>query len=393
MRPRVMLAWEGGAGRGHAVSLARIAQALGEHCTFDAAMCRLEHASVLEPHCELVFQGAGYITSLERRPGPARTSAATWADHLGDIGFSDPDLLIRQIRWWLAVFQARASTAVVADFAPCATLAAHVAGLTTIVTGTGYLAPPAGLDEFPVFLPEYAERHHDEPLLLDAVNTALAAFGTAPLSRFSDIYCCNLPVIQTIAAMDPFVANRTEPYLPPIDRSMPRSLGGGDEIFIYFSTDERDDLPLLTAIESLGAKVRLFMSNIPDGLAERMTATGVKVERAPMPFEDIARRSRMTVNAGQHGSLCAALGMGLPQLAIPRHLEHLYHARRAADLGSARVLSRAERDPAAIRAAILEVYESPSMGETARELSASLAPDLAGPLDAMLRDRLVPLLA
>jgi len=57
-RPRVLLAWEGGAGRGHVVTLKVIAQALGDDVICDAALCRMDHAIELEAYCDSVFPGA-----------------------------------------------------------------------------------------------------------------------------------------------------------------------------------------------------------------------------------------------------------------------------------------------------------------------------------------------
>ena len=69
-------------------------------------------------------------------------------------------------------------------------------------------------------------------------------------------------------------------------------------------------------------------------MAEDLTRRGVHVERSPVPVDLIARRSRLMVNAAQHGTLCLGLAAGLPQVSVPQDLEKQYHAEAAELLGA-----------------------------------------------------------
>ena len=53
-----------------------------------------------------------------------------------------------------------------------------------------------------------------------------------------------------------------------------------------------------------------------DGLAT-LTAKGVKVQKPPYLLDLIRHRSRILVNAGQHGTLCFGMMAGLPQMGLP----------------------------------------------------------------------------
>ena len=124
---RVLLAWEGGAGRGHIVTLKTIAEALGPGFVYDAALCRMDYAAEIAPLCELVFPGAWLGFNPARRRAAGNPGTATWADFLGDLGFADPARLIAQIDWWLTTIAARQSSLMVGDFSPIAMLAASPA--------------------------------------------------------------------------------------------------------------------------------------------------------------------------------------------------------------------------------------------------------------------------
>ena len=387
-----MLAWEGGAGRGHISTLRTIARALDGVAVCDAAVNSMLHAAELAPHCDLVFPGSAFGIDKSRRTRGGGESICSWADHLGDLGFGDVEFLIARIGWWIEAIRARAATLVVADFAPLATLAARILGLRAAVIGTGYLAPPAGLERFPILVPALSVPHYDEAQLLASVNAALAHYGTASLARFSDIYQCHLSLPQTIAALDPYAGQRDVPYLPPVDADTPLA-GDGDEIFGYFSTDEPRDLALMEALRRLGPLLRLHMPGLSPDQIEILTTAGVTVVHGPVPLADIAARSRLCLNAGQHGTLTMAMAVGLPQFAIPRHLEHAYHAEKGSNLGCVDRITRLERDPAVIQARIMTTYEGEAMRHRARTIADDYRDQLCGPVRDILRHRLLPLLA
>jgi UDP:flavonoid glycosyltransferase YjiC (YdhE family) len=389
---RVLLAWEGGAGRGHIVTLKTIAEALGDGFVYDAALCRMDHAAEIEPLCERVFPSAYLGFDDRRRRAAGNPGTASWADFLGDLGFADHNRLIRQIEWWLKTIEARQSSLMVGDFSPIAMLAARVAGIPVAAVGTGYSTPPPGMAEFPILLAEHQTRIYPESELVEAVNTALRHFGQPQIVQFSDIYRGVTAMPRTIAALDPYTPWRQQPLLPPLNEALPRGGPAGDEIFIYFSTRERDDPVLMEAIGGLGLPTRLYMPAIANDLAERLTASGVNVERSPVPIEAIAARSRLMLHAGQHGSLCMALGLGLPQIAFPQHLEHLYHARRAAELGTVSIVQRHERDMDAIRRTIRDMHADDGRLVRARALADDLYPSLFGNIAKLVQDRLLPLL-
>lgn len=393
MGRRILLAWEGGAGRGHLVTLRIMAEALGPSHIFEAALCRMDHAAELRHTCQLVFPGAPLYEFRKARLQAGGPGCATWAEFLGDLTFSQPDRLALQLDWWVELIRTRGYDLVIGDFAPLSMLAARILNIPNVCVGTGYSVPPPGMDEFPVLLPAYARCIYDEATLLANVNAALERHGAAPLARFSDIYAASIQVPRTIAQLDPYDGRRRVGLLPPLNDSIPRATGAGQEVFCYFSTREQEDAELMAALERLDMPVRGFFPGMAEAMKARLAKAGIVIETTPVPPDLLGQRSRVVLHAGQHGTLCMALGLGLPQLAITQHLEHLFHARRAEQLGTVRVSMRQQWDADTIVRAIGELYESSHMARAAFDLSDRLRADLFGDIAGLLRQRLASVLA
>ena len=393
MTKRILLAWEGGAGRGHVVTLRVMAEALGPQHHYEAALCRMDHAAELSAVCGEVYPSAGLYLHAAARKALGWPRTASWADFLGDLVFAFPERLKVQFDWWIEVLRSRRIDLVIADFAPISMLAARALGIPSVCVGTGYSAPPPGMKSFPILLPEYTTLVHDEAALLANANATLAPFNLEPLGSFSDIYRASVSMPRTIRQLDPYDGLRTSPLLPPLNEALPRGAGAGDEIFVYFSTAETAYAPLVDALCGLDLPVRAYLPCADPQLLDRLRQAGVMVEPAPLPVEQIAARSRLMLNAGQHGSLCMGLGLGIPQLTLPQHLEHLYHARRAFDLGVAEIVPYRSWGAEQIIAVTRKMYFDPDRAARSKALAESLYPDLFGDIARLVRDRVEPLLA
>lgn len=391
-RPRILLAWEAGAGRGHIMTLRSVAEALGDACIYDASLCVMDHAAEIAPLCELAFPGARLFIDPAVRSAPDAPQTATWGEFLGDTGFRSGDFLTQQIRWWQDVLTARCTDLVVADYAPCALLAANSMGIPAVVAGTGYAIPPLGLERFPVFLPEYASCLYDEQETLAIVNAAAGPLGVPPLARLSDIYRRSQELVRTLDLLDPYGGQRSQAHIPPVADFAPPTETPGDEIFLYFSTSELQDAAVVEAITTLGLPVRAFCPNLAPDMAAKLRAGGVMLEPRPVPVDLIAARSRLMVHSGQHGILSLGLAAGLPHVAIPQHLEQLFHARRCEEAGVATVMTRQNRSAEQLRTAIHHGYHSDAMRQTARTLAKALEPQFRVDAQAVIQKRIWPLL-
>lgn len=387
---RALMACEGGAGRGHVVTLRSAAQALQNKFVFDAALCRLEYASEISSYCEAVYQGAYLPYDATPRSGPDSVRTATWGEFMGDIGFRDPTFLATQIGWWRETMRTRRISLVVADYAPCALLAARSWGIPCVGIGTGYGLPPPSLKQFPILLPEYETKLYDEREMVDAVNQAGGPLGVPHIEHLPQVYQCDEQLHRSFPMLDPYWEHRTAAPVPPVADFAKSVAQDGDEVFIYFSTTERDCAPLMDAIAALDTPARMFMPNIDDALAARLSAAGVIIERQPVAVDDIARRTRLLLNGGQHGIISLGLAAGLPQVCFPQHLEQLYSARQVEGANAGVTMGRTATT-ADILAAVNAAYHDEGLTQNARLAAGQVRPLLAQDADAIISARLADL--
>lgn len=368
-----LLAWEGGRGRGHVVPLRTVAEAVRDRFEFDAALCRLDFKDELAEFCEPV-QGPWLPFSGDFRQSQGNPPAATWGEILGDIGFRRPEILRESIGWWQGVMRECEISLLIADNAPCALLAARGLGIPSVAIGAGYWLPPSNMETFPVLLPRYSTRIYDEAETVDIINSVVSEFGIPKLERLSEVYAASDQLVFTLEMLDPYAKWRTQPFLPPIMGGTPEPASGGDEIFVYFSSTERDDSGLMEAIGQLGALVRAFIPGLDDAQAENLTRRGVQVERSAVPVDLVARRSRLLVNAAQHGTLCMGLAAGLPHVSVPQHTEQEFNAAAVQHHGVLVSLDQADRSAERFRSIVLDAYEDAAMARRARDLADELRP-------------------
>ncbi len=370
-----MLAWEGGAGRGHVVTLARVARALAGYVPCDAALGWMDHAGEIAPWCEAVFPGVKLPYNKQARKDRAAPPSASWAEWLFDCGFADGAKVAARVAWWLEILALRQTTLVIGDYAPCALMAARISGIPALAIGTGYAIPPAGLKSFPVFLPEYSVREVDEAALAATISAALAPLGLPPLAHLPDVYARSGEIVRTLELLDPYRGQRSGSYLPPVADYSGMAGDQGDTAFCYFSTTELAHEGLVEALATCGLPLRGFLPGAPDGVRERLAASGMRIETAPVAISEIAASARMLCNSGQHGMVCLGLAAGIPQVCLPQHLEQLYVARQAEARGVARVVWPKGTPSEAIREAMVATWHDSAARSAARDLARMLAPD------------------
>ncbi len=388
--PRVLLAWECGGGRGHVLTLKRVAESLGAPRYIDASLHRMEHADLLSGVCSEVFPGAGYRYDDSERKARGGAPAATFGEFLADLGFRDPAILSERFRWWQDVIKAQRAGLLIGDFSPCAQLAGRSLGIPVVGIGIGYHQPPAHLAEFPVLLPQFSTRVFDEQEMVDAINEAGGPLGIPRITHLAEIHAGADQIICCPDILDPYASERGRPNLPPI-AEIPDAVDGpgGDEIFAYFSTTELENENLVEALETLGLPLRIYAAAAPDGVRERLAgADHLTIERAAIPINLVAQRSRVIIYAAQTNTCAMALSAGLVHVAFPQHLEQRFTAFRAREAGVLTELSAHGMSAADIRAAITEAYHARGMRDRAKDLARRLRPQFEGDLNQLIRQRL-----
>jgi UDP:flavonoid glycosyltransferase YjiC (YdhE family) len=383
-----LLAWEGGAGRNHVITLKAVAEAISDRFRFYGVLCRTRHAGEIEPICEAVWRGPRLEQNIDKRRLAGNPLTATWGEYLGDAGFLDAELLAHRIGWWRDLMGKLDISLVIADSAPCAMLAARSLGIATVSVGVGYLNPPWEMERFPVIAEGEPTFMHDEADMVEAVNRAGAGLGVPKITYLPEIYRSDEHLVLTPAFLDPYRDIRHHPHLPPTTQIASGNGGGGDEVFVYFSTEETRTPAIVDGMLDAAVPLRIFAPGADEAALERMRSAGAIVEPAALPAELIASRSRFVLHAGQHGTTCLTLGSGLPHVALPQFLEQHFNARKIEQAGVATMLTRKQWTAQGVADAIRSAYEDKGMAARAVELASELRPFFSQNLTRLIRRRL-----
>ena len=361
-RPRVLLAWEYGAGFGHSMRLARIARTLGPR--FDAVLAAPDGAPAPDATS---FRDA---VSVERpqhfaqeRRLPGRRRIASYADVLERLGFADAAFVAARVGLWERVMAHVRPDAVVADYAPALLLAAR-GRVPTIAVGNGYTLPPAELARYPIWL-QGAPRV-DQDVMLDAVNRGLDRAGRDALGTIPAIFRADRSRCMTLPVLDPFGRGGGE--LCGVEGAG-HEAGGGDEVFAYLSDARRDRVgAVLEALRASGRRAIVVAPGLADSAASLATER-IEVRSDMMGHEEIARRANMLVHGGGHDMMAFGALLGVPQVCFVLDLEKLLHARRLEQRGVCAMVPGT--DASRLSEAIARASEaSPAARELAVELKS-----------------------
>lgn len=200
----VLLAWELGLNRGHINQLLELARQLTDR-GHRVALCLKERPDDLAELPWPVYQ-----TPL---PEPSElpvmdTPMLNFGGMLKYRGYENTDLLGRMIDRWLELFRETGADRVVADHAPTALLASHIAGLPAFPLGVGFHNPP-DTRPMPAFRwwmpsPPRVRLREAERYVLDSVNTIAARHGAAPFEQLSALLRGQVRLLRTIPELDDY---------------------------------------------------------------------------------------------------------------------------------------------------------------------------------------------
>jgi UDP:flavonoid glycosyltransferase YjiC (YdhE family) len=140
---------------------------------------------------------------------------------------------------------------------------------------------------------------------------------------------------------------------------------------------------MLDFLRQLKVPARLYVANADAAMLARFRATGAIVEERPVAPSDIARRSRVLVHAGNHGTMCLGIRAGIPQVSVPQQLEQMFNARRLERAGAGRTVGWLGRTGELYARHVLGLYEEAGAHERALRLAHATASDFAGDARAL----------
>ena len=315
----ILLGWELGGNRGHAVRLAGVARLLRGHGhRISYALQRIDGLGPADAAGDPVWQAPLTPRLLAGGRPSAEGSPTSMGDILARLGMAEPGIVTAMMRAWHGLLDQLRPDVVLGDFAPFLLTAAR-GRVPTVALGIGFSQPPAGLARFPQLMD--LPPSSDQEATLDGVNAGLAAAGCAPLAGLPEVFAADRLALEGFAELDPYAASRALPLARPVPSDLPAAGGGGDEIFVYGPERFDERSPLWNGLAAAGVPVRVHVSRSSAALADKLAGLGFAVEPEPLPFERIVERSRLLVSHGGHGFVSSGLAAGLPQVVCHYDLE------------------------------------------------------------------------
>ena len=359
----VLIGWELGANRGHAVRLHQLGVALrkaGHEVSF--AVQRIDALSVQEAGGSPVWQAPltpRLLISGSRYGGHATTGMA---DILARLGFDDSGIVTAMINGWQRLIAAIRPDVVIAEYAPFLLLAAR-GQLPSIAVGTAFSQPPATLAQLPQLVDGPAV---DQAQLVATINRGLDNGGKPPLDALSNIFGADAMIPYSFTELDPYAADRCDVMASPVAADFAARVGSGEEVFVYAPERIAVDAPLWRGLAASGLPIRVHPQRAPLVLLETLAGHGFAVEPEPLDFATIAERSRMVVSHGGNGFACAAIAAGLPQVVCHHDLEKLANGLAVAREGLGGHVSLTNLDPARFGADLAALYRDEALAKRCR---------------------------
>jgi UDP:flavonoid glycosyltransferase YjiC (YdhE family) len=162
---------------------------------------------------------------------------------------------------------------------------------------------------------------------------------------------------------------------PPSERPSYLDEPGDPWVLVSISSQMQDDVPIAeAALDGLGTQpVRVLLTLGPDHTPAELGVVpqNTRVEQV-ISHSAVLERARLLVSHAGHGSVMKALWYGCPMVLVPWGRDQPGVAARAAALGVAEVVPRAEASPTAIGEAMTRVLDDDGMREKAEQHAARL---------------------
>jgi UDP:flavonoid glycosyltransferase YjiC (YdhE family) len=271
---------------------------------------------------------------------------------LASQGYADREALTKLINSWLDIFRETTPSAVVADFAPGAMLAARVAALPQAAVALGYEMPPPTRPLPPIqpWQPSSSERMAGvETSLLETVNDVLIRFSATPLRALGELFAGKWTVLSTFPELDHYGHRPGANYVGPIYSAPP------DSIEVHWPQTHRPRLlaylrpitgglrAVLAAMSALGTTIAC----VPGLRGQSQIANDAcQVHSRALRLEHLLPEATLLVTNGNLTTTTRALLQGVPVLALPNFMEQHLAAWRVASLGAALIADKTRSEPA-----------------------------------------------
>ncbi len=331
----ILIVWELGGNLGHLARLHLTAQALAEkNIKITFAVRNYADAAPW-----LAARGWACV------PAP-RTASHGWdsatpvghADWFLCEGFEKAGQVQALVHAWAAVIDSLKPDAILLDFAPAATYAAHYLQVPYLISSVGFCAPPY-VDKAACFRPweplSVQQAQAADERLKPVFGTLRTLLGPHAAADLHALYPPPLVRLCTFAEMDHF-ADRTpgavySGVLWDDSASLPCvewSGGGRKKVFCYLNGPAHHVAPLLEILKKHHHDAVVVAPHLPPNIAADYAGAHLQVFAQPVSVKALLPWADLTVTHGGVGLVAQSLCAGVPLLLLSQHAEQALLARR-----------------------------------------------------------------
>lgn len=264
--------------------------------------------------------------------------------------FSSVDELAMHVRAWRSLFELVRPDLVLFEHSPTALIAARDYSFKKVLVGNGFSIPPLPHTADSPFAPfmttsrtldVQAALRADDAVLLQVINLALNRIGARPLGALPDIYAqADAQFLMTLPALDQFGDRAGLRYLgvepPQPHPAPPWPTAAGPKVFAYLHAIPSLER-LLKNLRSSGVCALLFVRGLPPAVQSAYASESIRFIDVLVDLAQVAREVAWVINHGNHNTVATFMRLGVPQLLVPLHQEHLFVAMRLKSQGCALV--------------------------------------------------------
>lgn len=375
---RVLYAWEMGAGLGHVAAFLPIASALREQgCEIVCAVRDTGTAAPLLSTRRIPWLQAPFLSET-----PVSAPLQSYTDILLRHGFADADRLLGHVGAWLSIFELFRPQVLVADHSPAALLAAKIAGLPTMLFGTGFCCPPASAPMLTMRPWEKPDREalarSEETARRTMAQVASVLGGPAPNS-----------VGELVSAEETTVLGFPEvDHYPERARISPQArywgvigdagvgqrpqwpAAPGRRLFVYVRPAYPHLNALFTALVELGQPSIVYCPGLdPERQAALRQHAHLNVATAPLDLSIVFAEADAAVTNGSFSSSTGFLQAGKPVLVLPTQLEQFLFGWRV-EQNQIGLLAASDRPPTDLLTRLYRVANDPAIRQNVAAFAA-----------------------
>lgn len=358
---RVLIGWELGAGLGHVRRLLAVARGLAAHGHRPIFVVRnlVEPGPVLSGERFPVLQAPMYPP----RPRSKPFKAAAISDIFATQGFDNPDELLCMVEAWQRLIDLTRPELIISDYSPTLSLAAFGVNPMVIV-GDGFTMPPSDLSSFPLLRPSVPITMPQDRILAVVREVQWRRKRPAP-ETLPGLFAADARFVCTLHELDPYRRQRKEKVLGPFERPPPPApLPEKPRFFAYLASDHKSTYKAARGLADIEVPGSFFIRRAPSSLVRSLRQKGFTVYETPAPLAEVLKDATTIIHHGGIGTTEVAVGVGRPQIILPRHLEQQLTARALVELGVGKACD-GNFVPEAVANALRVVVDEPAFGQRA----------------------------